>query len=210
VADWATISALATGGGTLALAAATFASVRSSNRSARLAEQALQEQRRPVLVNSRTDDRVETIPFEGGRWLNVAGGGAAVEIQDDVVFLAISLRNVGTGMAVLQAWHPHEDLMTAESPQPGLDEFRTLRRDQYIAGGGVGVWQGALRDAADPVRTALAAAATGRRPFSVDLLYTDQVGGQRTISTFGVLPAEDGAWLAAAGRHWYLDAIAPR
>jgi hypothetical protein len=210
VADWATISALATGGGTLALAAATFASVRSSNRSARLAEQALQEQRRPVLVHSRTDDRVETIPFHEGRWLNVPGGGAAVEVQDDVVFLAISLRNVGTGMAVLQAWHPNEDLMNAESPPPDLHEFRTLRRDQYIAGGGVGVWQGALRDPADPLRAALATAATERRPFSIDLLYTDQVGGQRTISSFGVLTAEDGHWVAAVGRHWYLDAIAPR
>jgi hypothetical protein len=126
------------------------------------------------------------------------------------VFLAISLRNVGSGMAVLQAWHPNEDLMNAESPQPDVDQFRTLRRDQYIPGGGVGAWQGALRDPADPVRTALAAAATERRPFSVDLLYTDQVGGQRTISSFGVLVAEDGHWVAAAGRHWYLDAVAPR
>jgi hypothetical protein len=46
VADWATISALATAGGTLALAVATYGAVRSSNRSARIAELALQEQRR--------------------------------------------------------------------------------------------------------------------------------------------------------------------
>jgi hypothetical protein len=44
----------------------------------------------------------------------------------------------------------------------------------------------------------------------VDLLYTDQVGGQRTISGFGVLAARDGKWIAAAGRPWYLDAVAPR
>jgi hypothetical protein len=210
VADWATISALATGGGTLALAAATFASVRSSNRSARLAEQALQEQRRPVLVQSRTDDGVETIPFSEGRWLRVSGGGAAVETNDDVVYLAISLRNVGTGIAVLQAWRPHEDVLTGETPQPDVEEFRRLRRDQYIAGGDMGIWQGALRDPADPVHASLTVAASGRRRFSVDLLYTDQVGGQRTISSFGVLPTEDGGWLAAAGRHWYLDGIAPR
>ena len=46
--DWATISALATGAGTLVLAVATFAAVRSSNRAARVAEMALQEQRRPI------------------------------------------------------------------------------------------------------------------------------------------------------------------
>jgi hypothetical protein len=210
VADWATISALATGGGTLALAAATFASVRSSNRSARLAEQALQEQRRPVIVNSRTEDRVERIPFQGGRWVSVAGGGAAVEVVDEVVYLALSLRNVGVGMAVLQAWRANEDPLTPDAPQPDLGEFRPLRRDQYIAGGGVGVWQGALRDPADPLRAAITTAAKEQRSFSVDLLYTDQVGGQRTISSFGVIAAEDGDWVAAAGRHWYLDAIAPR
>ncbi|HKO25894.1 MAG TPA: hypothetical protein VJU80_00435, partial [Solirubrobacteraceae bacterium] len=53
MADWATISSLATAGGTLVLAVATFAAVRSSNRSARIAEVALQEQRRPLLAGSR-------------------------------------------------------------------------------------------------------------------------------------------------------------
>ena len=38
MADWATISSLATAGGTLVLAVAIFASVRSANRSARIAE----------------------------------------------------------------------------------------------------------------------------------------------------------------------------
>jgi hypothetical protein len=61
--DWATISSLATAGGTLILALATFASVRSANRSARIAEAALQEQRRPVLVPSRLDDPVQKIMF---------------------------------------------------------------------------------------------------------------------------------------------------
>ena len=39
--DWVTISALATAGGTLVLALATFASVRSANRAARVAERSL-------------------------------------------------------------------------------------------------------------------------------------------------------------------------
>jgi hypothetical protein len=210
MADWATISALATGGGTLALAAATFASVRSSNRSARLAEVALQEQRRPVLVNSRTEDRAETVTFRGDHRVIVPGGGAVAEAADEAVYLALGVRNVGAGIAVLQAWHPDETLLGPDAPHPDVDGFRPLRRDQYIAGGDVGVWQGAIRDSADPLYGTLTAAATERRSFSVYLLYTDQVGGQRTISGFGVLPAEEGGWLAAVGRHWYLDAIAPR
>jgi hypothetical protein len=60
----------------------------------------------------------------------------------------LSLRNVGAGIAVLQAWHPQDTL-------------------------------------------------------------TDQVG-ERTISSFGVLTGDDGGWIAAVGRHWYLDGIAPR
>ena len=39
--DWVTISSLATAGGTLVLAVATFSSVRSANRSARVAERSL-------------------------------------------------------------------------------------------------------------------------------------------------------------------------
>ena len=107
MADWVTISSLATAGGTLALAGATYASVRSSNRSARIAEVALQEQRRPVLVQSRSDDLGQEVGFVDDRWVSIPGGGAAVEATTDAVYLAMSLRNVGTGLAVLQAWHAH-------------------------------------------------------------------------------------------------------
>jgi hypothetical protein len=220
MADWTTLSSLATAGGTLALAAATYASVRSANRSARVAEVALREQRRPVLVQSRGDDRGQSIGFADGRWVNIVGGGAAVEATPGAVYLAISLRNVGTGLAVLQAWRAHsvvesEPAGTAwresvlRAGVPGVEEFRPLTRDLYIPGGDIGVWQGALRDPDDPLHTTLTAATAEGRRFVVDLLYTDQVGGQRTISRFGVLPGDDG-WLAAAARHWYLDAPAPR
>lgn len=50
MADWATISSLATAGATLLLAVGTFASVRSANRAARTAERALLARMRPVLA----------------------------------------------------------------------------------------------------------------------------------------------------------------
>jgi len=56
VADWVTISSLATAGGTLVLALATFASVRSGNRSARVAEESLLASGRPLLMPSRMED----------------------------------------------------------------------------------------------------------------------------------------------------------
>jgi hypothetical protein len=224
VADWATISSLATAGGTLALAVATYASVRSGNRSARIAELALQEQRRPVLVHSRSDDAVQAIGFADGHWINIPGGGAAVEVTDDAVYLGLSLRNVGAGIAILQAWEFHsaagadeeselawrENVLNQnEGAPPEVGNFRRHTRDQYIPGGDIGIWQAAVRDGEDPIRATLAVATAERRPFLVDLLYTDQIGGQRTISRIGFQPGDDG-WLAAAARHWYLDAPDPR
>jgi hypothetical protein len=222
MADWVTISALATAGGTLALAGATYASVRSSNRSARLAEMALQEQRRPVLMHSNDDDRAQTVSFGGGgHRFSLAGGAAAVAVEADGVFLAASLRNVGAGIAVLQGWRAEasatvqtgseagwrERIVKVEPPDP--DDFRGLMRDQYIPSGGLGAWQAALRDPADPIYAVVATAVQEERLFSLDLLYSDQVGGQRTISRFGVVPDEDGR-RAVVVRYWYLDADAPR
>ncbi|HJX49444.1 MAG TPA: hypothetical protein VJ375_16505, partial [Gaiellaceae bacterium] len=48
MADWVTISARATAGGTLVLAGATFASVRSANRAARAAERSMLAGMRPL------------------------------------------------------------------------------------------------------------------------------------------------------------------
>ncbi len=53
MADWVTISSLATAGGTLVLAVATFSSVKSANRSARTAERALLAGVKPLLVTSQ-------------------------------------------------------------------------------------------------------------------------------------------------------------
>jgi hypothetical protein len=221
VADWATISSLATAGGTLVLATATFASVRSANRSARIADLALQEQRRPVLVNSNSDDRTQVIGFADGHRMNIPGGSAVVDATADAVYMAASLRNVGAGIAVLQGWQgfelPADDAdsqlrwrqsVMAAAP-PGVEEFRPLMRDQYIASGDIGIWQGSVRDQADSLFAKVAAAVAEERPIAVDLLYTDQVGGQRTISRFALMPDDEG-WLTAAARHWYLDAPAPR
>jgi hypothetical protein len=74
----------------------------------------------------------------------------------------------------------------------------------------VGLWQGALRDASDPRRAEIAEAIDRREPISIELLYSDQVGGQRTISRFMLIPVGDAGWLTTVGRHWYLDHPGPR
>jgi hypothetical protein len=210
VADWATISSLATGGGTLVLAAATFLAVRSSNRAARIAEQALLEQRRPVLVHARLDDPAQKVMFVDGHWIHVEGSQAAIDEQDGTVYLALAVRNVGAGIAVLQGWHPWSRLVTSNVDHRPVEEFRRQVRDIYVAPGDAGLWQGALRDAGEDVRREIVAARAERHPIALDLLYTDDLGGQRTISRFTIAPVGDDRWVAAAGRHWNLDQAGPR
>src|SRR3954466_1278709 len=94
MADWVTISSLATAGGTLVLAAATFAAVRSSNRAARATERALLAGIRPVLVPSREEDPPQKIGFLENHFVRVGGGRAVAEATDDVIYLVMSLRNV--------------------------------------------------------------------------------------------------------------------
>src|ERR1700733_8432150 len=55
VAEWSTIANLATALGTLILAVATFSAVRSSNLMAKVAQQQLLIQLRPVLAPSRRE-----------------------------------------------------------------------------------------------------------------------------------------------------------
>jgi hypothetical protein len=211
--DWATIASLATAGATLVLAAGTFASVRSANRAARTAERALLAGLRPVLAPSRLEDPPDKISWADNHWTKLLGGRAAIELVDGNIYLAISLRNVGAGIAVLQGWYP-----TLE-PRPGqphteLDRFRRQGRDLYVPAGGVGFWQGAVRDAGDLLHAGLAAAIQERRRFTIELLYSDHEGGQRTISLFSVTPRDapddSDQWLCAVARHWNLDRPDPR
>jgi hypothetical protein len=209
--DSATIASYTTAAGTLVLAVATFAAVRSSNRYARIAEAALYEQRRPLLTASRLEDPKQKIMFLEGHWVSAAGGRAAVEHIDGTVYLAISLRNVGSGIAVCQGWSVRSGEGSSRNfpTHVPLEDFRLQARDLYIPAGDIGMWQGALRNPDDPTRAAAVDAIEKGMPITVELLYSDQVGRQRTISRFGLQPAGD-AWLVSLTRHWYLDWEGPR
>jgi hypothetical protein len=209
--DWTTVSSLATGAGTLVLAVATFAAVRSSNRAARVAELALQEQRRPLLAASRLEDPKQKIMFLERHWVSAAGGRAVVEHSNGIVYLAISLRNVGSGIAVCQGWAVSPGLASSGSVQTHtpVEKFHLQSRDLYVPPGDIGMWQGALRNPDDPVRAAIIDGIDNGDSVTVELLYSDQVGRQRTISRFGLVPAGD-TWLASLNRHWYLDWDGPR
>ena len=209
MADWATISSLATAGGTLVLAISTFAAVRSSNRAARAAEESLLLGLRPLLVPSRLDDPPQKVGYADGKWLHAAGSGGAAEATGEAVYLAISLRNVGSGIAVLHAWRFDPEWLRQDDHAP-LEEFTRLTRDLYIAPGDIGFWQGTFRDPGSSEFGAAKAAVDARERFSVEILYGDYQGGQRVVSRFGLAPREDGGWLASVARHWNIDRAAPR
>jgi hypothetical protein len=210
MADWVTISALATAGGTLVLAGATFASVRSANRAARVAERSLLAGLRPLLMPSRLDDPPQKVGFQDEKWLYVPGGGGAAEATDEAIYLAIAVRNAGAGIAVLHGWYFYPEVQLGDAPHPSPDEFTRLTRDLYIAANDVGFWQGTFRDpSTEEFRTARRAI-DSRARLMVDVLYGDHEGGQRTISRYLLAPKDDGGWFAAVGRHWNVDRDDPR
>jgi len=208
--DWATIAALVTAGCTLVLAFATFASVRSANRSARTAERALLVGIRPLLFPSHLQDAEQKV-FWYDQHLAVLGGGrASAEATDAAVYLAMSLRNVGSGIAVLDGWYPWPDRSVMPRDHEPPHRFRRLTRDLYIAQGNMSFWQGALREPAEEVFTQMRASIDARMLMGIDLLYGDHEGGQRVISRFSIVPAEDGGCLCTVARHWNLDRADPR
>src|SRR5256714_8581135 len=87
MADWVTISSLSTAGGTLVLAGATFASVRSANRAARVAERSLLAGLQPLLVPSHLSDEAQKVHFADGRVVVTPGGSAAAEVGGEAVYL---------------------------------------------------------------------------------------------------------------------------
>jgi hypothetical protein len=208
-ADWVTISALATAAGTLVLAMATFAAVRSANRAARVAERTLLAGLRPLLVPSRFEDPVQKVQFVDNRWVQVEGGRASLQVDSDAILMVISVRNAGAGVAVMDGWRFYPERIT-RGERPELESFTRLTRDIYIPARDVGFWQGAFRDPSDPGFAEAKAAIEERRPVTIDVLYGDHEGGQRTITRFGLLPHADGVWLPAAGRYWSVDRDDPR
>jgi hypothetical protein len=125
------------------------------------------------------------------------------------------VRNVGAGIAVCQGWAVRAGLQRMTVDHFAEDEFRPQTRDLYIPAGDIGLWQGAIRDLDDPYYRQVTDAIARREPLTVELLYSDQIGAQRTITRFTLMSLgesanDDTSRLISAGRHWYLDRAGPR
>ena len=113
------------------------------------------------------------------------GGYAVTERVDGSIYLVISLRDFGAGIGVCQGSAVRVGLQRRDVDQVPKDELRAQSRDLYIPAGDVG------------------------------LLYSDQVGAQRTISRFTLVPirrddADEALRLISTARHLYLDRAGPR
>jgi hypothetical protein len=213
--NWDTISSLATAAGTLVLAVATFSSVRSGNRTARAAERSLQVGLRPLLIQSRRDDPAQKIMFGDEQWAKLPGGAMVGEVRGEAghetLYLAMSLHNAGSGVAVIQGWRFYPDRPTGpEQTHPPPETFRLQGRDLYIPVNDTGFWQAAYRDHEDPEFPAAMEAIKSRTPVAVDLLYGDLEGGQRVITRFSVMPRDDEFWMPSVIRYWNVDTPDPR
>jgi hypothetical protein len=210
MANWVMISAITTGGGTLVLAGATFASVRSANRSSRAAEQSLLAGLRPLLMTSRAGDSTLKVGFADNHFVELPGGSATAEATGDAIYLTMSVRNVGNGMAILHGWRLELSRDLSGMTRPEVQAFHRLTRDLYVAVGDVSFWQGAYRDISDPEFSEVSDRIKARERLMLDILYGDHLGGQRVVSRFSLIPRSDGGWLATVVRHWNVDQPDPR
>jgi hypothetical protein len=142
---------------------------------------------------------------DGPRWPGY------VHSVDGTVFLAMSLRNVGSGIAVLQSWLVTAGRPARDADRPDPERFRLQSRDLYIPPGGTGFWQGGLRAQDDETYQAIHDAITGGEMLTITLLYTDHEGGQRAMGQFLLTPRDESPeWVNSVIRHWNLDRADPR
>ena len=137
-----------------------------------------------LLVPSRLGEPDEKVGFKDEKWFRVPGGGAIAEVGDNAIYLVISLRNVGNGIAVLDRWCVYAERLLGDTEHGDPATFRRLTRDLYVPPADRGFWQGALRDPSDPLFDPVREAIKDRQPFTVELLYGDYEGGQRMITRF--------------------------
>ena len=67
-----------------------------------------------------------------------------------------------------------------------------------------------MRDPQDPDRQFIVDRLAAQDRIVIDLLYSDQHGGQRVISRFSLLPRGDDGFILALSRQWNVDRPDPR
>ena len=181
---------------------------------------------RSVLTPSRENDPAELVRFGDQQILRLRGHGGAIAVGRDAVYLALSVRNGGAGLAVIHGWRV--------KPRPGYDTIRDEARvgstaaagrvsppadRPFVSAGDSGYWLGALRDPAEPIYDIVRRAATAAnvqvdlftgitRPVSAPSSASSWRPGLRRPSQRGRVE-QDGKRVIAL-RYWNVDRDDPR
>lgn len=118
-----------------------------------------------------------------------------------MVYLAVSIRNVGSGVAVLHGWHVQAGLQTQRS-HPPLEEFTTQNLDIYVAPDGNGLWLSALRDPAPGLITAPQCWLFSARWLRLSDMTENNAAREVCIWTYWVRPEAEEGFKALLARHW--------
>jgi hypothetical protein len=176
VADSAGNAALASAIATAVLALLTFGylvmaqrSAKAAAASAKAAEQQLELQQRPVLVLGRVDPlnpNPRSARFADGTVREVVEGKVVAWVNQATgrAYVALYLRNVGTGIALVQFALVNEETNAPAFPPPIEHESRT---DLLIPANESRILH--RSEVASDLVTAIA----GQRPFVLDVGYTD-------------------------------------
>ena len=153
------------------LAIATFSATRSANRASRASEQALKIGLRPVLFNARPQDPPQKVGYSDDHSLLLRDGLAAAQESEGNIYLAIPLRNVASGLAVLHAWHLWPERIVRRSAAAAARAVPQTHARPLRAGGGHQLLAGsAARSQRPPLRACAAGAQRRDRPLSRDPL----------------------------------------
>ena len=216
---WGTWAEVGTALGTLGLAGATFSSVRSSSRTARIAERALLASQRPVLAPSGPGRSRRSGAVRGRAGLRpprrqtarrTSRAGSSTWPSRSATLGRESRCSRAYHLQAESADHVARDPKgvarhrRGDTP-PGITSFAPQQRDLLISTGRVGFWQAALRDPGAPLFAATAEALDTAGRITVDILYGDHEGGQPTITRLVLLPDDASVWRCDATRYWNLQ-----
>jgi len=67
---------------------------------------------------------MQKVPYADEHWDRLPGGCGVAQVTPEAIYLSISLRNVASGIAVLDGWRFDPELVRGASPMPSPEEFR--------------------------------------------------------------------------------------
>jgi hypothetical protein len=159
---------------------------------------------------SRPSDPALKVGYLDNHFVSLPGGSATAEVTDAAIYLSMSVRNVGNGIAILHGWRIEFSRQLTDMERPSVDDFHRLTRDLYVAVGDVAFWQGTYRDPTETEFSEVSARVCARERLVLDILYGDHQGGQRVVSRFLLIPRSEEGWFVTVARHWNVDEPDPR